>query len=388
MILPGPALADALILQTAQGRQHVHRRVDALAVQRPAQDDLPLGDIARQIRDGVGLVILRHGQDGDQRDGAGLAQLAARPLVDGGQVRVQIPREAPSAGDLLLGGGDLPQCLGVVGDVGHDDQHVHILLKGQILGGGQGHPGGGDALHGRVVGQIGEHDRPVNGAGALELADEELRLLKGDADGGKHHGELGGVVPQHLGLPGDLGRQIGVGQAGAGEDGKLLPTDQGVQPVDGADAGLNELVGVVPGRRVHGQAVDVPVLLRQDVGPAVDGPAHAVEHPAQHVGGHAQLQGVAQEADLGVRQVDAGGRLEQLDHGGVAVDLQHLAPADGAVVELHLHQLVIGDALDHADDHQGAGDLLDRSVFPDHASSPPSSAMAVISCSISAEICS
>ena len=39
---------------------------------------------------------------------------------------------------------------------------------------------------------------------------------------------------EHLGLPGDLGRQIGVGQTGAGEDGQLLPADQGVQPVDGA----------------------------------------------------------------------------------------------------------------------------------------------------------
>ena len=178
-----------------------------------------------------------------------------------------------------------------------------------------------------------------------------------------------------------------MGQTGAGEDGQLLPADQGVQPVDGADAGLDELVGVVPGRRVHGQAVDVPVLLRQDLRPAVDGPAHAVEHPSQHIGGHAQLQRMAQEADLGVRQIDAGGGLEQLHHRGVAVDLQHLAPADGAVVELHLHQLVIGDAVHHADDHQRTSDLLYRSVFPDHASSPPSSAMAVISCSISAEIC-
>ncbi len=178
-----------------------------------------------------------------------------------------------------------------------------------------------------------------------------------------------------------------MGQAGAGEDGQLLPADQGVQPVDGGDARLDELVGVVPGRRVHGQAVDVPVLLGQDLRAAVDGPAHAVEHPAQHVGGHAQLQRMAQEADLGVRQVDAGGGLKQLHHRGVAVDLQHLAPADGAVVELHLHQLVVGDAVHHADHHQRTGDLLYGSVFPDHASSPPSSAMAAISCSISAEIC-
>ena len=148
-----------------------------------------------------------------------------------------------------------------------------------------------------------------------------------------------------------------------------------------------QLRGVLAGHRVHGHAVHIPLFLRVQFAQAVDGPARAVEHPAQHIGGYAQLKGVTQEADLGLGQVDSGGGLEQLDHGGVAVDLQHLAPADGAVVELHLHQLVIGDAVHHADDHQRTSDLLYRSVFPDHASSPPSSAMAVISCSISAEIC-
>lgn len=46
---------------------------------------------------------------------------------------------------------------------------MHILLKGQVLRGGEGHAGGGDALHGGVVGQVGEEHRPVDGPGALEL---------------------------------------------------------------------------------------------------------------------------------------------------------------------------------------------------------------------------
>ena len=259
---------------------------------------------------------------------------------------------------------------------------MHPLLKGQILRSGQGHTGGGDTLHGGVVGQVGEQHGAVDGAGALELADEELRLLEGDADGGKDHGEVGLPV-QHLGLAGDLGGQGRVGQAGAGEDGQLLAADQGVQSVDGRDARLDKLVGVVPGGGVHGQAVDVPILVGQNGGAAVDGLTHAVEHPAQHVAGHGQLQGVAQKSDLGLGQVDAGGGLEQLDHGGVAVDLQHLAAADGAVGQLDLGQLVIGDALHPVHHHQGAGDLSDGLVFTNHSASSPFSAMAVISCSIS-----
>ena len=357
--------------------------MDALAVQSAAQDDLALGDIACQVGDGVGLVVLRHGQNGDQGNGAGIAQTASGPLVQRSQVSIQVAGEAAATGDLLLGGGDLTQSLSVVGDVGHDDQHLHPLFKGQILSGGQGHTGGGNTFHGGVIGQVAEQHGTVNGAGALELADKELRLLKGDADGGEHHGEVGAFVSQHLGLPGDLRRQIGVRQAGAGENRQLLAANQRVQAVNGGNTGLDELVGIVTGSGVHGQAVDVPVLFRQDLRAAVNGLAHAVEHPAQHIAGHAQLQGVSQKTNLGVRQIDPGGRLEELDYGGVAVDLQHLAPADGAVVQLDLHQFVIGDVFHHANHHQRAADLLNGFIFTDHSSSPPLAAMAAICCSIS-----
>ena len=77
------------------------------------------------------------------------------------------------AGDLLLGGRDLTKGLGVVGDIRQDDQHVHALFKGQVLGSGQSHTGRGDTLHGGVVGQVGEQHGALDGAGALELADEE-----------------------------------------------------------------------------------------------------------------------------------------------------------------------------------------------------------------------
>ena len=263
---------------------------------------------------------------------------------------------------------------------------MHILLKGQVLRSGEGHPGGGDTLHGGVIGQVGEQHSAVDGAGALKLLDEELGLLEGDADGGEHHGEICALVPQHLGLTGDLGGQVGVGQAGAGEDGQLLAAHQGVQAVDGGNARLDELIGVVPGGGVHGQAVNVPVLLGQNGGAAVDGHAHAVEHPAQHIAGHAQLEGVAQEAHLGLGQVDASGGLKQLDHGGVAVDLQHLAAADGAVGQLHLGQLVVGDVLHHFDHHQRGRDLLDGFILSDHSSSPAFLTTSSISFSMEAEI--
>ena len=127
-----------------------------------------------------------------------------------------------------------------------------------------------------------------------------------------------------------------MGQAGAGEDGQLLAAHQGIQAVDGGDARLDELVGVVPGGGVHGQAVDVPVLLGQDLRAAVDGLAHAVEHPAQHVAGHAQLEGWPRKRTLDSARLMPAEGLKELNHGVVAVDLQHLAAARGAVGQLNL----------------------------------------------------
>ncbi len=237
----------------------------------------------------MGLVILRHGQNGDQGDGTGLADPAAGTLVHGGQVGVHIAGITTAAGHLFFGRRDLTQCLGIVGDIRQDDQHMHILFKGQILCGGQRHTGCCNTLHGGVVGQVGEQHCTVNGAGAAELLDEELGLLEGDADGGEHHGEVPGIVPQHLGLTGNLGRQSRMGQAGAGEDRQLLASNQGVQAVNGGNAGLDKLGGVVPGGGIHGQAVNVHIGIGKNIRASVNGVAHAVEYPAQHILGNSQL---------------------------------------------------------------------------------------------------
>ena len=57
------------------------------------------------------------------------------------------------------------------------------------------------------------------------------------------------TVAEHLRLTRDLRGELRVGQTGAGEDGQLLAADEGVQSVDGGNAGLDELGGVSRGRR-------------------------------------------------------------------------------------------------------------------------------------------
>ena len=261
---------------------------------------------------------------------------------------------------------------------------MHPLVECQVFRSGQRHTGGGDSFHGRIVCQVDEQNGTVDGAGAAEFFHEVFRFFKGDADGGKDDGEVGRTPVQNLCLTGDLGGQLVMGQAGAGEDGQLLTTNQGVQAVNGGDARLDEFVGVVTGGGVHSQTVDVPMGFRQDGGAIVDGVAHAGKDTTEHIAGDCQLQGTPQEADFGAAQVDAGRRLKELHDSLIAVDFQNLPPAELAVGQFDLTQFVIGDAGDPANHHQRAGDFFDGTIFFDHQSSSPFSAIAVICASMSA----
>ena len=245
---------------------------------------------------------------------------------------------------------------------------MHIFFKRQIFGGCQRHTRGCNAFHRRVVCQVDEQHRAVDSAGFAEAFDKEVGFLKGDTHGGEHHGErLIGAA--HLCLPRNLRRQIGVGQTAGGEDGQLLPAHQRVQSVDRGNTGLDKLLRIVARCRVDGQAVDIPALRGQDRGTVVDGAAQTVKHAPQHILRYAQLHAASQKPHLAVVQIDTGRVFKQLHQRVGAVDLQHLAAAFFAVLQLDFAQLVIGNAFHAADQHQRSGDFLDGTIFLRHYSS-------------------
>ena len=274
MIFPGHALSDGGLHETRQRRQHVHGRVNLPVVQLAVDVDLPLGNVAGQIGDGMGDVVVGHGQDRDLGDRSVPALDASRPLVDGGQVGVHVTRETTAAGHLLTGGRHLAQRLGVRGHVGEDDQHVLLALVREELGGGQGQAGRDDPLDGGVVGQVQEQAHVLHGAVLLEVLLEEARRLHVDAHGGEHNGEVVLVVVQHRlagdldqpGLPADLRGDLVVGETGGGEYRNLLSPGDGVHHVDGADARLDHFLRVDARPRVDRLALDVQVIFRQDRG--------------------------------------------------------------------------------------------------------------------------
>ena len=121
-----------------------------------------------------------------------------------------------------------------------------------------------------------------------------MGLLEGDAHGGKYYRELL-IFTANLCLSCNLGCQVVMRHTGGREDRKLLAADQGVQTINGRYAGLNKLLRIASGCRVHRQAVDIPSFVRKNLRAAVDWTSQTVKDTAQHILRYTQLHGSSQK---------------------------------------------------------------------------------------------
>mmetsp|Transcript_39085 Transcript_39085/g.89536 ORF Transcript_39085/g.89536 Transcript_39085/m.89536 type:complete len:265 (-) Transcript_39085:762-1556(-) len=152
MINSSHPLADARLHQSGQRWQHVNRRVDLPVVQTAVNKHLPLGDVAGQIRDRMGDVIVGHGQDRELCDRSVPSLNPSGTFVDCSQIGVHVPRITTAARHLLSGSGDLSKSVGVGGHVSQDHKDMLLALVCEILGSGQRQPGGNNALNSGIVG--------------------------------------------------------------------------------------------------------------------------------------------------------------------------------------------------------------------------------------------
>lgn len=68
--------------------------MDVLIVKISLEHDLPLGDVACQVGNGMGDVVVRHGKHGHELDGARFTVCAPASLLDRSQIAVEISRGA------------------------------------------------------------------------------------------------------------------------------------------------------------------------------------------------------------------------------------------------------------------------------------------------------
>ena len=240
------------------------------------------------------LVILRHGQDRNQCNASLLAILSSGSFIQGCKVGVHISGISTTSRYFLTCSGHFTECICVVGNVRHDYQYVHIFFECQILGCRQCHTRCGNTLDGRVICQVDEQYRSVDGSCLFKGFYEKVGLFECNTHSGKYYGEFL-IASAYLCLLCDLRCQVGMWKSGCREDWKLLSTYQCVQSIDGRHTGLDELFRIASGCRVHRQTVDITSFIRQDLRSVVDRAAQSVEDTSKHIFRYAKFHASSEE---------------------------------------------------------------------------------------------
>ena len=263
------------IQDAAGGGQRVHGGVDADLGQRALQSDggVQVGEGGHRGR--VRVVIGRHVDGLEARDGAALggrdALLELAHLVGQGRLVAHGRRHAPEQ-RRHLGAGHHEAV-----DVVDEEENVLALLIAKVLGVGQRSVGDAGANTGRLVHLAKDQDGLVDDAGLVHL-DPQLIALTGtltDAAKDRHAAVLQGDVAD------ELHDDKGLADAGAAEHARLAALGERCDQVDDLDARLKHVGGgllLLKGRR---GPVDRVVLVADQLALAVDGLAQHVEQTAK-----------------------------------------------------------------------------------------------------------
>ena len=155
----------------------------------------------------MSLIIFRHCQNRNHGDGTVKAFLSACSFIHSCKVGIQVARISTTARNLLTCRRYFTKSFRIVCDVGHDNQNVHAQIECQIFSCCKSHTRSCDTLYCRVVGQVHEKHRSVDGAGLSEVGCEELGFLVGDTDSRKYYGEVS-FASSNLSLTGNLSSKV------------------------------------------------------------------------------------------------------------------------------------------------------------------------------------
>ena len=155
-------------------------------------------------------------------------------------------------------------------------------------------------------------------------------------------------------------------QTAHGEYGKFLPADERIQPVDGRDTRLDKFVWIVTRGGIDGLAVDIHALFGNDGRAAVARVAHAVEHAPEHIFRDGEFEAVPQKLCAARGDLQPLRIFEELDERPVALDFEHLAAADPAVLLHDLDEFVVLDPFHALDEHERPDNFFDGLIFLKH----------------------
>mmetsp|Transcript_28914 Transcript_28914/g.70484 ORF Transcript_28914/g.70484 Transcript_28914/m.70484 type:complete len:305 (+) Transcript_28914:751-1665(+) len=302
MVNSSHPLTDGTFHETGKRRQYVDRWVDLLVVKFAVDVDLPLGNVARQVRNGVSDVIVFHREDRDLGNGSVAARNTTSSLVDGGKVSVHVSRISSPARNLATSRRHFTQRICVRRHVSEDYQNMHLPFIGKILCRGQSQSRCNNPFNRRVICKVQEEHGPRHGSSSLEIILEIACSLLVHTHSAEDNGEvfLGFVDPvgslDQRRVSTNLCRNLIVRKTSTGEQWDFLSASDRTHHVNSANSRLYHFLGILTGSWIDGLASDVHVLLGQDweglrlaldvhFAGIVAVHLHAVERPARPVEG-------------------------------------------------------------------------------------------------------
>ena len=263
----------AIRQRSRDARQQVNRRVAALFGDLAVEHDMPVGDPAHGIGDGVVHVVAIH-QNGENR---GNIPLTHRPRPGALQhlrkLRENRRRIALGGGRFARGEADFALRHGEAGDAVHQEEHMLALIA-EMFGHGHGGPSGLAAGQRRLIARGDNKNRLFHPLGAEVGRDEILHLASAFADQRHDHHVAARIACQH-------GHERRFPDAGAGENAQALALTKRRENIQRADMGREfrpDALAVESARRGGAQRAGV-VALGQMSFPVERG-RRGADHPA------------------------------------------------------------------------------------------------------------
>lgn len=337
-------------------------------MQLSVQVNLALCNVPSQIRYWMSYVIIWHGQYWELSNGSVLALDSSSSLIYGWEISIHVSRIGSSSRNLFSGGWDLLKSIGILRHVGHDNQHMHLLLIGQILCSCQGQSWRDYSLNCWIWGLIHEQSHSFHGSVLLKVCHEEPWGLFVHTHGCKDYGKvlirviMNVLVLDQRSLSAKLSSNLIVRKTIGWEQRYLLSSGYWVHDINCWDSCLNHFLGIDSVVGIYRHALNVQEILCKNVWTMVNGHPRAIEDSSKNLLRYRHLENISCKLHMGVDRVYSWRAFENLDYCFLAIDLKDLSFSLGAIWHINVDYLSILWELDVVQDHQRTIHLHDCSV--------------------------
>ena len=257
-------------------------------------NNLSFSNVSRQVRNWVGNIVTRHGQNWELCNRSLLALDNSSTLVEHSKVSVHVTRVTTSPRNFFTCSTDLSKCITVVGHVRVDNENGIVVLECEVFSSCQCKTRRNDSLDSRVVSKVDEQCSVFKRTGSLQVGTEEIVFFSGNTHCTENDNKLL-IASLQLCLSSDLQCNVVVRKTRSRENWQLLSTNECCTAVDCRNSSLNEIMWALSAVWVDCSTDDVSVFFSNDVRSTVTRSPCTIENSTDKVLANWEFENIAHE---------------------------------------------------------------------------------------------